>query len=533
MDNYLTKTTRNLKWVGFSLLYFFQIIISVIFLLFHNDFKLLLFLIVIINIVGLIVIVVLNSAFNKALKKYVIEQKNDYLRIFQALEMVAQVLPNFLNSLKSMGNILFEDKEKERFSKLDKVMEDFLVLTYQFSESYSKLFDKNLETDQIKEIFNKTEILNESILSLGMETKNQIANFNERLIEFKSLYNKMVNNNAKMLYEFGISAEILSAISTESSQFSYNTVKEIFVEFEKISNKSRESAKFTEDTMNSFINENTNQGLSYILNETKFFLNKFNDLEIIISNLKLVSDSFMQKTLVSLKEIQDIAINIQNIAEKIKLISINVRIEAAHLDNKKSGFQVLGNEINEFADLTSKIITNANYEIDKTIKDITSIKTVYESKINEVVRFIPELQSTIKPFEEIINTSFNKIKNIITELYNTSNNITNSLNFIIDKFQYQDITSQENKNIISYINKLSENFSKITKELNIESNLSKMEKDEVKHLILTNFNSIITTQKERIIIENFAKEFGIDLNQKCDNEKTKDFKKIDDTIILF
>jgi len=432
-----------------------------------------------------------------------------------------------------MGDMLFDGKEHGRFNTLDKVIDDFMKTNAFFSDSYTKFVEKDIDTAHIREILNTAEKFNELILSSSIETNKQITDFNDNLAKFKSTYNKMVSNNIKMLHEFGVSTQILSSISTESRQFSTDMIKDIFDEFDKISKKSMESVQYTEDTMNSFINDTSKESLSYILRETKFFITKFNDFYASIINLKSVSDNFMQKTLISLNEIQKIAGSIKDISEKIKLISINVRIEAAHLDSKNSGFQVLGNEINNFADLTSKIISNANYEIDKTIKNIDSIKDDYENRMNEVVRFIPDLQNTITPFESIIGISLAKIKDTIKELYGVSNNINNSIKFIVDKFQYQDITTQEGRNIILYINNLSQRFEKITSDLNIANSLSQPEKFEINKDILNNFLSIITTQKEREIIENYAKQLNIELEKKYDVKEVESFKKVDESIVLF
>ncbi|HPO49708.1 MAG TPA: methyl-accepting chemotaxis protein [Spirochaetota bacterium] len=533
MNNFITKTTQNIKRLGFGLVYFFQIIMSVLFIFFREDSKTLIFSIILLDIVVLITIIVFNHLFKKAMKKYNITQKNDFLRIYQSIEVMSVIIPNFLKSLKSMGEILFEKREKEKFEFLDKVIDNFSLQSRKLSENYTRFIDKDLDTDALREILDNAEKLNELVFSLSIETNKNLLDFNEKLLEFKLSYNKMVTNNMKMLYEFGISTQILSNISTESSQFSTDTVRDIFNEFDKISEKSRESVRYTETTMDSFINDTSRESLSYISSETKFFINRFNEFYGIIQNLKTVSDNFMEKTLVSLNEIQKIASSIKDISEKIKLISINVRIEAAHLDSRKSGFQVLGNEINDFADLTSKIISNANNEIQKTINNISDIKDDYQSRMNEVIKFIPELQNTITPFETIINKSIVKIRGTITELYSVSNNISESLKFIIDKFQYQDITTQEGKNIILYINKLSDNFAKIISELNIGENLSEEEKRSINKSILDNFMLIITTQKEREIIETFADMLNVEVKDKKSEEESKSFQKVDDSVILF
>lgn len=529
--NYITKTIKIAKWIGFSLVYILEILISISFLAFKDERNQLIISLLVINILSVIFIYVINKIITISMKKYVIKQKNEYIRMFQSTDAMLDIFPEFFKSLTSLGNIIFSNSDDDKYKSVRNDIEQFTLIKQRYFESYSKLFEKNLATGQINKIFDDTDRVNEVILKISLDINREIHVFNSQIVNIKTMYDKMTDNSASMLYQFQVSSEILSSISTESMDYSVKTIKEIFEEFEKISKESEESARDTEKIMSSFINSTNDDSLLYILNETKTFISRFNDFNTIINDLKLISDTFMDKTLTSLKEIQNIANNINEISEKIKLISINVRIEAAHLDSKNSGFQVLGNEISEFAGLTSKIISRANTEISKTLTHISSVKDDYVNKMNEVINFIPEFQKSLTPFESIINGSFNKIKLIISGLYKVSNEINSSIKKIIDKFQYQDITLQETKNVISYINRLSDTFIDISAKLNIDLQLSEDEKREINKKIYNTFNGIVTTQKEREIIVGFANKHNV--FEDTNNEKAKEFKEFDKNIILF
>lgn len=529
--NYITKTVKTAKWIGFLLVYVLETIITISFLAFKEEIYKLISSLIVINVSSIVIIIVMNKIIAVSMKKYVIKQKNEYVRMFQSIDAMLDIFPNFFKSLTSLGNIIFSNSNDDKYKSLKSDIEQFTVIKQKYFESYSKLFEKNLVTDQINQIFDETDRINEFILKISLDINREIHVFNNQIVNIKTLYDKMTDTSANMLYQFQVSAEILSSISTESMDYSVKTIKEIFEEFEKISKESEESARDTEKIMSSFINSTNDDSLLYILKETKTFISRFNDFNSIIIDLKTISDTFMDKTLTSLKEIQNIANNINEISEKINLISINVRIEAAHLDSKTSGFQVLGNEISEFAGLTSKIISRANTEINKTLTHISSVKDDYVNKMSEVINYIPEFQKSLTPFESIINGSFNKIKLIISGLYKVSNEINTSIKKIIDKFQYQDITLQETKNIISYINRLSDTFVDISAKLNIDLQMRESEKREINKKIYDTFNGIVTTQKEREIIVEFAKKHNV--FEDTNNEATKEFREVDENIILF
>ncbi|HNZ27907.1 MAG TPA: methyl-accepting chemotaxis protein [Spirochaetota bacterium] len=530
--NSLSRMIIAIKWISFFLATVLELALAISFFIFKEDRNKAILSLIVIYVLSIALIFALNNSIFVLVKKHVAIRRKGHMRMFQSVSILFDIVLEFFRSLNLVGGVVSADNnDYGEYSYLKDDIKQFIQIRQKHFEESSESSEKKFEIGQIFRMFDDLDKANEILQKVIPSVNEEIHIFNSKMKYVETIRGKATNNLANILYQFRTSSEILSSISTESMDYSVKMIKEIFEEFEKISEESEESAQDTEKIMRSFIDSTNDDSLLYILNETKTFISRFDDFNAIINDLKTISDTFMNKTLASLKEIQNIANSINEISEKIKIISINVRIEAARLDSKTSGFKTLGNEISEFAGLTSKIISRANTEVSDTLTHINSVKDDYVNKMNEVINYIPEFQKSLSPFESILNGSFNKIRLIISELYKTSSDINASIKKIIDKFQYQDITLQETQNIISYINRLSDEFVDISANLNIDLQITENEKREIDKKIYNTFNKIITTQKEREVIVEFAKKHNVFEDKNV--EAAKELKEVDKNIIMF
>jgi methyl-accepting chemotaxis domain protein len=80
--------------------------------------------------------------------------------------------------------------------------------------------------------------------------------------------------------------------------------------------------------------------------------------------------SYTEKNITSISEI---ATMIEDIAEQIKMLSMNAAIEAAHAGESGKGFAVVATEMSKLATATSENSKNISTTVKELIKDITFI----------------------------------------------------------------------------------------------------------------------------------------------------------------
>lgn len=488
---------------------------------------------VVLNILLVVEFIIFLFYLRRNSLKFSIDLKNNYIRIFQTMDSVVRVIPDFLANLKDTIAILSDNEENNDLGTITQMIDILSRLNANITNNFIKLIDKNIYFDKVSDIINDIKDLIEKEMAIAFDVKSEIIFFKDKVTKLKNLNDLMVYNSSKLLYNFDNSTKILSEITSESNIYTFDIVKQIFNEFDKISVLSKDLAVNTDQTIKSFTDEERKDSLFYILSEAGQITKQFNNFLKVMEDTQKISDLFMSNAITSLEEINKTSNLVQDISERIKIISINVRIEASHLDTKQSGFKVLGKEISEFANLTSKISKDTDTKIKETINSIEKIKSEYMVQLAKTKEHITTISQSVIPFEDIIKNSFIQIKNVISGLYQFSNTISERIKLIIDKFQYQDITNQEYSHIIQYMEILSKHFHSLVSEFNIEDKLSDDCKKEVLKEILNGFNAIITTNMERKILERFETEYNVSIDKNYDERDLETIKEVDDKTFLF
>lgn len=159
-----------------------------------------------------------------------------------------------------------------------------------------------------------------------------------------------------------ISGELrISQKTLDDLQNSYNELQQVHQEleaaFEEL--KKRSSEQITESYNK--LQQETKQAteLLHSFDESKLALN--------------ATQERISYTTRNITEISDIAVIIEEIAEQIKMLSMNAAIEAAHAGESGKGFAVVAEEMSRLAVATSENSKNISSTVRELIKDITFI----------------------------------------------------------------------------------------------------------------------------------------------------------------
>ena len=145
--------------------------------------------------------------------------------------------------------------------------------------------------------------------------------------------------------------------------------------------------------------------------------------------------------------IGDIADDIGEISEKIRILSFNASIEAARAGNAGKGFRVIAGEIKKLsADTENRLI-----EIRSTLKETKiifgNIGTGIEENRQKMLSVVSDRQKAFGTFEQMMNSYFPQLEQLYTGVTNVIASLSKSMDNISPVIQLHEITGQEISNL--------------------------------------------------------------------------------------
>lgn len=324
---------------------------------------------------------------------------------------------------------------------------------------------------------------------------------------------------------FKLSIPLMEELTKGTKEYEEETIKKVFLQFEEIWNESETLIQESELSMQSIFDTDRDTNLGYILASSKEINRDFNSFIPVLESMNQLTEQFVNISHESFKTISRTTKEIEDLAEQVKVISINVRIEAARIQDS-GGFKVLGSDITKFADKTSEFAQSTNDKINNTITTIDQMKSDLEKRLQEVSDMAKNMSYKINPFESILEQSAISLRDVISKLNMVSGELNRNIKNSLANLQFQDVTRQETEHIIDFLKHLES----IVEFANVFDYSISKEKDlDIKREILTCLDRISTTGNEAKKLKEFSERWGVQYK----NEDTKDFNSIDDGTFLF
>lgn len=384
------------------------------------------------------------------------------------------------------------------------------------------IINKNKMSYEAEQPKDKPELIKEKPV---LDSNNKSQTINIPCIDDieKCRYN--LKQLAERYYYYKMSIPIIEELSLSTKDFEEKTLKKVFDQFEEIWNESETIVKESEISMQSIFDTSKEENLGYILDSSKEINRDFTNFLPFIDSMSKETEEFVKISMESFDTISKTTKDIEDLAEQVKVISINVRIEAARIKDS-GGFKVLGEDITNFADRTTQFAQSTNERIQNTVTEIEELKQSLSSKMNGVRDMVKEMYKKINPFEGILENSAYSLKNVVNDLNKVSGELNENLKQSLGNLQYQDVTRQETEHVIEFLKSLERSIYSVT---DFEKLLSEEEKNKVKHEILSYLHKISTTGNEANKIE----QYGINWKVKYKDTVNEDFASVDDGTFLF
>ena len=267
-----------------------------------------------------------------------------------------------------------------------------------FRSAYDKLRE---ESRTIKQQYSTIE----ELLSRSKKTSKELSTLSENLSTISNSFSESAQTNAATIEEITSMIEEISSgmESIEiSSKKQVDGMSGLSQKMTELSNIIKEVGVMTKETMNSanLISDQIRMGISS-LNNMNASLNKITE---------------------SSKDIANIILIINDISDRINLLSLNAAIEAARAGDAGRGFAVVADEISKLADQTATSIK----EIDTLIKDSNNEITAGMSGVSDVINKITNVISSVNSIIEMMDKVYVHVQKQI-EFNNTLYNQTDSV----------------------------------------------------------------------------------------------------------
>ena len=164
--------------------------------------------------------------------------------------------------------------------------------------------------------------------------------------------------------------------------------------------------------------------------------NVFSTLDEHLDSLKTVSE-----------RIGNIAADISEISEQIRILSFNASIEAARAGNAGMGFRVIAGEIKRLSADTGSRLNEIRETLRETQNIFKNIGTGLEENRQKMLDVVSKRQSGFDAFEHMLADYFPKLETLYTGVTGIIASLSKSMDVISPVVQLHEITSQEIGNL--------------------------------------------------------------------------------------
>lgn len=339
---------------------------------------------------------------------------------------------------------------------------------------------------------------------------------------------------AEMLYEIRHSLPAVERLADSSGQYEKKTISSILTQFEQVWDYSKELVEDSGETIARFSREGAkdDRSLSYIGEKNVEITARVESFISLVGKLEKAANQFLESAVGGLESIRSTAGIIEDMAERIKVISINVRIEAARIAGQHSGFHILGQEITAFADQTAQFAQTTHQQIEQTFQQIQPLRDELLEDLSRVRMDMDGIGSAMAPYKEIIDETFINLDKVIHNLNELSLNITTKMKKTIGQLQFHDIINQENEHVIGFLKNLENSCLDRGTAGFSEQFLDDAVKRAIRKAIIDDISALMTTGNERLVVEALRKEMGLEESAEPELDLSES-QILDDNTILF
>lgn len=174
------------------------------------------------------------------------------------------------------------------------------------------------------------------------------------------------------------------------------------------------------------------------------------DLESLDTGIQTIFTQFEQQ-LAQLKEIskniRHVTIDINEVSEKIRLLSFNASIEAARAGKAGAGFRIIASEVKNLSNETEQDLKKINETLNEIDTVFQSIHDSFRGNSKTVLGILHNRRSELTEYFGMIDSYFKNFDQLYTSVNEVINDLSRRMTVISPVIQLHEITSQEIGNL--------------------------------------------------------------------------------------
>ena len=446
-----------------------------------------------------------------------------------------EIIFSFMVSLDELEKLEADTALVESMNETKKLVYSIRDNIHRLNQKYqSNIKNRNaISYEDLSELTEQLKLLNRSIYNSSLRIIATIGNFSEQYIVDKTILSDSNHTMARLIFYLTNVVPIISDFTNSSNEISKTIILEMVNKFETLTVFSDKITKEIRQKMVDLMDEENDQSLTYVVRRTDSLVEEFKVFFSNMEHLRDVSNNFVTKSIEKLKSIADIANSIGEIAETIKVLSLNVSIEAANTGSLGKGFQVLARDLREFAYRTLQFSIEVKTRVGDTIETTEALQEDYLKNITNVFTYVETIRDSLKSFAASINFAFSQIKSVIDSLEEFSQHIDAGIKGVVGQLQFYDVSSQEVEHISIFINQILNMFSSNIETIQINHILRDAEKAQIRVDLVNGIRDFITTANEYDIIKKYEKQYELLKTEKEGSGETDSESNKRGDIILF
>lgn len=316
---------------------------------------------------------------------------------------------------------------------------------------------------------------------------------------------------------------ILSRMSSESNRYSSGKMESILKGFKELASHSASIGQDASAIMRDIMDAEGRTSLGGVARESGRISSDLESFFGELDSLRGFAGEIVSANAKQLANIRKMAEGIEGFSETIRLISMNVNIEAARLSsssggaearNSGKGFQVLARNMNDFALKAQELAQNERLTIGEAEDALKAVNDRFAKRVDDLVARIPEIRARLEPFESVIKSSFERLEGAVRTLGGLSGAVDQRLKAIIGQLQFQDLTRQEVEHIVKFLSTGLSLDSEFGAKAFALQRLTEPEEIELRRKAVEIYRELATTINEHRVIEAYSSEKGIVLDEE-------------------
>ena len=300
--------------------------------------------------------------------------------------------------------------------------------------------------------------------------------------------------------------DFMGQMGIKTNQYSEQIVLEVLEEFGQITQFSEGIGTEVMGRVRRLMDATNPESLEAIrrgstsihLTMDKFFVN--------LEKANSLSRKALDENLAQVLRVEEMAQAIGAFSENIRMISLNLNIQAARLTqlggSSGKGFQVLATKLSEFSVKAGELADQQRDSIATASAVMNRAGQAEMEQLAALMNEIPRIKAELDPFGAIVNQAYSEFEAVGAVMGKLSTSISDRLKGVIGKFQFQDLVRQEQLHIQGM-------FEHVRDRAEPAAGSPKAADEDLRvhswNELLHTFECLATTENERFVIREFRR----------------------------